>query len=194
MICLVGRPCTYRYEVAKALKDYGYEIIKPYKQVEQVEGKQGQLNLGVNSDYKYISKLRLDTLEQQGKLVLKTEIQGEVFGIPHPVGYSKYVIVATPEIVEKLKNIYKKQIITVLIDTERKIPQFNGQEKSGVYQGIDQSYTKFMSAPFTLNEREEQLYRLKADIVVENSAFVDRTVMRILVKLNESKELENDNR
>lgn len=65
--------------------------------------------------YKFIPKYYGDILLKCDVLLLWERFGGEYIGVPQPVGHSKYIIVANPDMVSKLKERFKGQVWAVFI-------------------------------------------------------------------------------
>ena len=125
------------------------------------------------------------------------------YGIPRPFGYLKYVIVATPDIVEILKKEYKNQVYQVYIDDDKQSASDSNSEQGQ----IDNSESKrvsnsdtiqdklrnlrqvqeFIQSPFQVKETDEDKARKQADIVVEQDENPKRLALKIVYLLDKLK-------
>lgn len=171
IICILGRPCQIRYELADALVNLGYHKIVQYTTRNPLAD---EIN---HKDYHFISYDEKNRLTAHGMIAGWLVKDGFMYGIPHPVGYAKYVIVATPQVVEILRKFYSKQVKVVVIDDE-------SDENTQIFRQINPDCVYQETG---LKKSEYSDYKNKADVIIGNSDNVKRQAIKIIFRLNSQK-------
>lgn len=194
IICLMGKALTCRQELEKQLQNLGYHKLIKYM-ISDEDG------LDSNEDYRKLTFQEYLTLKNQSAVLKWIQYDNVKYGIPRPFGYLKYVIVATPDIVEILKKEYKNQVYQVYIDNDK---QSNSDSEQGSVESsenkrISNSDTiqdklrnlrqvqKFIQSPFQVKETDEDKARKQADIVVEQDENPKRLALKIVYLLDKLK-------
>lgn len=194
IICLMGKALTCRQELEKQLQNLGYHKLIKYMISDEDD-------LDSNEDYRKLTFQEYLTLKNQSAVLKWIQYDNVKYGIPRPFGYLKYVIVATPDIVEILKKEYKNQVYQVYIDNDK---QSNSDSEQGSVESsenkrISNSDTiqdklrnlrqvqKFIQSPFQVKETDEDKARKQADIVVEQDENPKRLALKIVYLLDKLK-------
>lgn len=194
IICLMGKALTCRQELEKQLQNLGYHKLIKYMISDETD-------LDSNEDYRKLTFQEYLTLKNQSAVLKWIQYDNVKYGIPRPFGYLKYVIVATPDIVEILKKEYKNQVYQVYIDDDK---QSNRDSKQGSIENseskrINNSNTiqdklrnlrqvqEFIQSPFQVKETDEDKARKQADIVVEQDENPKRLALKIVYLLDKLK-------
>lgn len=160
-----------------------------------------ETDLDSNEDYRKLTFQEYLTLKNQSAVLKWIQYDNVKYGIPRPFGYLKYVIVATPDIVEILKKEYKNQVYQVYIDNDK---QSDSDSKQGSIENsedriINNSDTiqdklrnlrqvqEFIQSPFQVKETDEDKARKQADIVVEQDENPKRLALKIVYLLDKLK-------
>lgn len=194
IICLMGKALTCRQELEKQLQNLGYHKLIKYMISDEDD-------LDSNEDYRKLTFQEYLTLKNQSAVLKWIQYDNVKYGIPRPFGYLKYVIVATPDIVEILKKEYKNQVYQVYIDNDK---QSDNDSEQGSIQNsenkrISNSNTiqdklrnlrqvqEFIQSPFQVRETDEDKARKQADIVVEQDKNPKRLALKIVYLLDKLK-------
>lgn len=204
IICLMGKALTCRQELEKQLQNLGYHKLIKYMISDEDD-------LDSNEDYRKLTFQEYLTLKNQSAVLKWIQYDNVKYGIPRPFGYLKYVIVATPDIVEILKKEYKNQVYQVYIDNDKQSnsnSDSNSDSDSDSEQGsienienkrISNSDTiqdklrnlrqvqEFIQSPFQVKETDEDKARKQADIVVEQDENPKKLALKIVYLLDKLK-------
>ena len=192
IICLMGKALTCRYKLEKQLHNLGYHKLIKYMISDEDD-------LDSNEDYRKLTFQEYLTLKNQSAVLKWIQYDNVKYGIPRPFGYLKYVIVATPDIVEMLKKEYKNQVYQVYIDDNKQSNSKQGQIENSENKRISNSDTiqdklrnlrqvqEFIQSPFQVKETDEDKARKQADIVVEQDENPKRLALKIVYLLDKLK-------
>lgn len=192
IICLMGKALTCRQELEKQLQNLGYHKLIKYMISDEDD-------LDSNEDYRKLTFQEYLTLKNQSAVLKWIQYDNIKYGIPRPFGYLKYVIVATPDIVEILKKEYKNQVYQVYIDDNKQSDSKQGSIENSENKGISNSDTiqdklrnlrqvqEFIQSPFQVKETDEDKARKQADIVVEQDENPKRLALKIVYLLDKLK-------
>ena len=189
IICLMGKALTCRQELEKQLQNLGYHKLIKYMISDEDD-------LDSNEDYRKLTFQEYLTLKNQSAVLKWIQYDNIKYGIPRPFGYLKYVIVATPDIVEILKKEYKNQVYQVYIDDNKQSDSKQGSIENSEDKGISNSDTiqgklrnlrqvqEFIQSPFQVKETDEDKARKQADIVVEQDENTKKLALKIVYLLD----------
>lgn len=192
IICLMGKALTCRQELEKQLQNLGYHKLIKYMISDEDD-------LDSNEDYRKLTFQEYLTLKNQSAVLKWIQYDNVKYGIPRPFGYLKYVIVATPDIVEILKKEYKNQVYQVYIDNDKQSNSKQGSIENSENKGISNSNTiqdklrnlrqvqEFIQSPFQVKETDEDKARKQADIAVEQDENPKRLALKIVYLLDKLK-------
>lgn len=192
IICLMGKALTCRQELEKQLQNLGYHKLIKYMISDEDD-------LDSNEDYRKLTFQEYLTLKNQSAVLKWIQYDNIKYGIPRPFGYLKYVIVATPDIVEILKKEYKNQVYQVYIDDNKQSDSKQGSIENSENKRINNSDTiqdklrnlrqvqKFIQSPFQVKETDEDKARKQADIVVEQDENPKKLALKIIYLLDKLK-------
>lgn len=197
IICLMGKALTRRWELEKQLQNLGYHKLIKYMISDEDD-------LDSNEDYRKLTFQEYLTLKNQSAVLKWIQYDNVKYGIPRPFGYLKYVIVATPDIVEILKKEYKNQVYQVYIDDNK---QSDSKQDDSEQDSIENNENKkisnsdtiqgklrnlrqvqeFIQSPFQVKETDEDKARKQADIVVEQDENPKKLALKIVYLLDKLK-------
>lgn len=192
IICLMGKALTCRQELEKQLQNLGYHKLIKYMISDEDD-------LDSNEDYRKLTFQEYLTLKNQSAVLKWIQYDNVKYGIPRPFGYLKYVIVATPDIVEILKKEYKNQVYQVYIDDKKQSDSKQNSIENSENKRISNSDTiqdklknlrqvqKFIQSPFQVKETDEDKAKKQADIVVEQDENPKRLALKIIYLLDKLK-------
>ena len=192
IICLMGKALTCRQELEKQLQNLGYHKLIKYMISDEDD-------LDSNEDYRKLTFQEYLTLKNQSAVLKWIQYDNVKYGIPRPFGYLKYVIIATPDIVEILKKEYKNQVYQVYIDDDKQSNSKQGQIENSENKRISNSDTiqdklrnlrqvqEFIQSPFQVKETDEDKARKQADIVVEQDENTKKLALKIVYLLDKLK-------
>lgn len=192
IICLMGKALTCRQELEKQLQNLGYHKLIKYMISDEDD-------LDSNEDYRKLTFQEYLTLKNQSAVLKWIQYDNIKYGIPRPFGYLKYVIVATPDIVEILKKEYKNQVYQVYIDDNKQSDSKQGSIENSEHKRINNSDTiqdklrnlrqvqEFIQSPFQVKETDEDKARKRADIVVEQDGNPKKLALKIIYLLDKLK-------
>ena len=192
IICLMGKALTCRQELEKQLQNLGYHKLIKYMISDEDD-------LDSNEDYRKLTFQEYLTLKNQSAVLKWIQYDNIKYGIPRPFGYLKYVIVATPDIVEILKKEYKNQVYQVYIDDNKQSDSKQDSIENSENKRISNSDTiqgklrnlrqvqEFIQSPFQVKETDEDKARKQADIVVEQDENPKRLALKIVYLLDKLK-------
>lgn len=192
IICLMGKTLTCRQELEKQLQNLGYHKLIKYMISDEND-------LDSNEDYRKLTFQEYLTLKNQSAVLKWIQYDNVKYGIPRPFGYLKYVIVATPDIVEILKKEYKNQVYQVYIDDDKQSDSKQGSIENSENRRISNSDTiqdklrnlrqvqEFIQSPFQVKETDEDKARKQADIVVEQDENPKKLALKIVYLLDKLK-------
>ena len=192
IICLMGKALTCRQELEKQLQNLGYHKLIKY----MISNEDG---LDSNEDYRKLTFQEYLTLKNQSAVLKWIQYDNVKYGIPRPFGYLKYVIVATPDIVEILKKEYRNQVYQVYIDDNKQNDSEQGSIENSENKRISNSDTiygrlrnlrqvqEFIQSPFQVKETDEDKARKQADIVVEQDENPKKLALKIVYLLDKLK-------
>lgn len=194
IICLMGKALTCRQELEKQLQNLGYHKLIKYMISDEDD-------LDSNEDYRKLTFQEYLTLKNQSAVLKWIQYDNVKYGIPRPFGYLKYVIVATPDIVEILKKEYKNQVYQVYIDDNKQSDSDSeqGSIENSENKRVNNSDTiqdklrnlrqvqEFIQSPFQVKETDEDKARKQADIVVEQDENPKRLALKIVYLLDKLK-------
>lgn len=194
IICLMGKALTCRQELEKQLQNLGYHKLIKYMISDEND-------LDSNEDYRKLTFQEYLTLKNQSAVLKWIQYDNVKYGIPRPFGYLKYVIVATPDIVEILKKEYKNQVYQVYIDDDKQSDSDSeqGSTENSQNKRISNSDTiydklknlrqvqEFVQSPFQVKETDEDKARKQADIVVEQDENPKKLALKIIYLLDKLK-------
>lgn len=192
IICLMGKALTCRQELEKQLQNLGYHKLIKYMISDEDD-------LDSNEDYRKLTFQEYLTLKNQSAVLKWIQYDNIKYGIPRPFGYLKYVIVATPDIVEILKKEYKNQVYQVYIDDNKQSDSKQGSIENSENKRINNSDTiqdklrnlrqvqEFIQSPFQVKETDEDKARKRADIVVEQDGNPKKLALKIIYLLDKLK-------
>lgn len=196
IICLMGKALTCRQELEKQLQNLGYHKLIKYMISDEDD-------LDSNEDYRKLTFQEYLTLKNQSAVLKWIQYDNVKYGIPRPFGYLKYVIVATPDIVEILKKEYKNQVYQVYID-DNKQSNSNSDSEQGSIENSESKRTsnsdtmqdklrnlrqvqEFIQSPFQVKETDEDKAKKQADIVVEQDENTKKLALKIVYLLDKLK-------
>ena len=192
IICLMGKALTCRQELEKQLQNLGYHKLIKYMISDEDD-------LDSNEDYRKLTFQEYLTLKNQSAVLKWIQYDNIKYGIPRPFGYLKYVIVATPDIVEILKKEYKNQVYQVYIDDNKQSDSKQDSIENSENKRISNSDTiqdklrnlrqvqEFIQSPFQVKETDEDKARKQADIVVEQDENPKKLALKIIYLLDKLK-------
>lgn len=192
IICLMGKALTCRQELEKQLQNLGYHKLIKYMISDETD-------LDSNEDYRKLTFQEYLTLKNQSAVLKWIQYDNVKYGIPRPFGYLKYVIVATPDIVEILKKEYKNQVYQVYIDNDKQSDNKQDSAENSEDKRVSNSDTiqdklrnlrqvqEFIQSPFQVKETDEDKARKQADIVVEQDENPKRLALKIVYLLDKLK-------
>lgn len=192
IICLMGKALTCRQELEKQLQNLGYHKLIKYMISDEDD-------LDSNEDYRKLTFQEYLTLKNQSAVLKWIQYDNIKYGIPRPFGYLKYVIIATPDIVEILKKEYKNQVYQVYIDDNKQSDSKQGSIENSENKRINNSDTiqdklrnlrqvqEFIQSPFQVKETDEDKARKQADIVVEQDENPKKLALKIIYLLDKLK-------
>lgn len=192
IICLMGKTLTCRQELEKQLQNLGYHKLIKYMISDEND-------LDSNEDYRKLTFQEYLTLKNQSAVLKWIQYDNVKYGIPRPFGYLKYVIVATPDIVEILKKEYKNQVYQVYIDDDKQSDSKQGSIENSENKRTSNSDTiqdklrnlrqvqEFIQSPFQVKETDEDKARKQADIVVEQDENPKKLALKIVYLLDKLK-------
>ena len=194
IICLMGKALTCRQELEKQLQNLGYHKLIKYMISDEDD-------LDSNEDYRKLTFQEYLTLKNQSAVLKWIQYDNIKYGIPRPFGYLKYVIVATPDIVEILKKEYKNQVYQVYIDNDKQSASNSKQNsiENSENKRVNNSDTiqgklrnlrqvqEFIQSPFQVKETDEDKARKQADIVVEQDENPKKLALKIVYLLDKLK-------
>lgn len=192
IICLMGKALTCRQELEKQLQNLGYHKLIKYMISDEDD-------LDSNEDYRKLTFQEYLTLKNQSAVLKWIQYDNVKYGIPRPFGYLKYVIVATPDIVEILKKEYKNQVYQVYIDDNKQSDSKQGSIENIENKRVSNSDTiqgklrnlrqvqEFIQSPFQVKETDEDKARKQADIVVEQDENPKKLALKIVYLLDKLK-------
>lgn len=192
IICLMGKALTCRQELEKQLQNLGYHKLIKYMISDEDD-------LDSNEDYRKLTFQEYLTLKNQSAVLKWIQYDNVKYGIPRPFGYLKYVIVATPDIVEILKKEYKNQVYQVYIDNDKQSDSKQGSTENSENKRISNPDTiqdklrnlrqvqEFIQSPFQVKETDEDKARKQADIVVEQNENPKKLALKIVYLLDKLK-------
>lgn len=199
IICLMGKALTCRQELEKQLQNLGYHKLIKYM-ISDEDG------LDSNEDYRKLTFQEYLTLKNQSTVLKWIQYDNVKYGIPRPFGYLKYVIVATPDIVEILKKEYKNQVYQIYIDDDKQSDSKQGSIENSENNRISNSDTiqdklrnlrqvqEFIQSPFQVKETDEDKARKQADIVVEQDENPKRLALKIAYLLDKLKKYNKNSK
>lgn len=202
IICLMGKALTCRQELEKQLQNLGYHKLIKYMISDEND-------LDSNEDYRKLTFQEYLTLKNQSAVLKWIQYDNVKYGIPRPFGYLKYVIVATPDIVEILKKEYKNQVYQVYIDNDKQSDSKQGStenNENSENKRIRNSDTiqdklrnlrqvqEFIQSPFQVKETDEDKARKQADIVVEQDENPKRLALKIVYLLDKLKKYNKNSK
>ena len=198
----MGKALTCRQELEKQLQNLGYHKLIKYMISDEDD-------LDSNEDYRKLTFQEYLTLKNQSAVLKWIQYDNVKYGIPRPFGYLKYVIVATPDIVEILKKEYKNQVYQVYIDDAKQSDseQSDSKQSDSEWNSLQNSENKrinnsdtiqdklrnlrqvqeFIQSPFQVKETDEDKARKQADIVVEQDENPKRLALKIVYLLDKLK-------
>ena len=183
IICLMGKPCTQIYKLADQLELRGYSRLVPYTTKKSLVIKGSK-----TTRYKFVTHKNALELEKNKLVAVWKQYSHDLIGIPHPFGHQRYVLIATPDVVRKLKKIYQGQVWQVFID--------NQIQSTGLYVNAQSSEAKVMNLfktnnyiaqPLLLSDSNTDEARKLADITIQDSQDYFRQVVKLLLQLEEIK-------
>lgn len=192
IICLMGKALTCRQELEKQLQNLGYHKLIKYMISDEDD-------LDSSEDYRKLTFQEYLTLKNQSAVLKWIQYDNVKYGIPRPFGYLKYVIVATPDIVEILKKEYKNQVYQVYIDDDKQSDSKQGSIENSEDKRVNNSDTiqdklrnlrqvqEFIQSPFQVKETDEDKAKKQADIVVEQDENPKRLALKIVYLLDKLK-------
>lgn len=200
IICLMGKALTCRQELENQLQNLGYHKLIKYMISDEDD-------LDSNEDYRKLTFQEYLTLKNQSAVLKWIQYDNVKYGIPRPFGYLKYVIVATPDIVEILKKEYKNQVYQVYIDNDKQSDSNSKQDSIENSETSENSENKrvnnsdtiqdklrnlrqvqeFIQSPFQVKETDEDKARKQADIVVEQDENPKKLALKIIYLLDKLK-------
>lgn len=189
IICLMGKALTRRAEIEKQLQNLGY-----HKLVKYIITDDNDTN-NYSDDYRRLTFQEYLTVKNSGQVLKWVEYDNVKYGIPRPFGYLKYVMVATPEIVDILKKEYKQQVFQVYIDDssdQDKQNETNEQKElnDNPFNKI-KSVQNFISSPFQVKDTELNKAKQQADVVIKQDNDPKRLAMKIIFMLSKLKRYNN---
>ena len=198
----MGKALTCRQELEKQLQNLGYHKLIKYMISDEDD-------LDSNEDYRKLTFQEYLTLKNQSAVLKWIQYDNVKYGIPRPFGYLKYVIVATPDIVEILKKEYNNQVYQVYIDDAKQSDseQSDSKQSDSEWNSLQNSENKrinnsdtiqdklrnlrqvqeFIQSPFQVKETDEDKARKQADIVVEQDENPKRLALKIVYLLDKLK-------
>lgn len=167
IICLMGKTYKQTYSIAKQLETHGYSLITPYTNIQQLQD-----NNKEHQNYRVTTSRNISDLRKNGLIAAQKTYKNGLIDVPHPFGYSKYVLVATPDIVKALKDIYKGQVWSV----------YTNEIKQNTYNKDE---------PLLLQKDNIKEAERIADLKIEESEDSFKQAVKILVGLKEIKTIKD---
>lgn len=179
IICLMGKALTRRAEIEKQLQNLGY-----HKLIKYVITDDNDTN-NYSDEYRRLTFQEYLTVKNSGQVLKWIEYDNVKYGIPRPFGYLKYVMIATPEIVDILKKEYKQQVFQIYIDDEDaddNVKSLGDNPFSRI-----KSVQNFIQSPFQVKDTEVSKAKEQSDIVIKQDNDPKRLAMEIIFMLNKIK-------
>lgn len=171
IVCIMGKALTSKQKIEQSLQNLGYHRLAKYRIC-------GFDETDSQSEYKDLSFSEYTRLNNQKAVLKWIEFDNVKYGIPRPFGYLKYVMIATPDIVELLKEQYKNQVFVVYIDDQNTESDFLKSMK-----GVQ----KYISQPFQVKDDDCEKAKQLADIVVNDNENTKKLALKIVFMLNKLK-------
>lgn len=110
IICIMGRSGSGKSTIEKLFENIGYTRVISYTTREMRSGEENHVN------YHFINREQFQSLIDNGHLIEWAEYNGNLYGLPKPVGSNKYVVVTETDGFKQLKQLYGDQVFGVYLD------------------------------------------------------------------------------
>ena len=111
IVAILGKSGSGKSTLERAFENIGFNRMISYTTRNMREHEQN------HREYHFVSREQFEKLIQSGILIEWAEYNGNMYGSAKPVGSDKNVIVVEPNGMNKLKELYGRQVVSVYLDT-----------------------------------------------------------------------------
>jgi guanylate kinase len=146
IVCIMGRRNSGKSSVKKALEAVGFKKLNTYttkgETPEEIE------ELGRHG-YIHINRELFKAHVERGHIIETETYDNELYGIAIPFGARKYVTTVSPDGLEKLREVYGKQVIGIYLSCDDQTAQSRDNQTNRLAKST------YLDDPDTLNKMQE---------------------------------------
>jgi guanylate kinase len=159
--------------VEKALSSLGFKASVSYTtRGINTAGHKGEIN-GV--DYNFVTKEQFKQLISKNMLIEYTEVYGNYYGTPKFYGSTRYVAVVELEGYRAIKNLYKGQVLGVLLTADKATVEERSKICSDDFKNSDEKRKRLEKDEAMVAEMEKE-----ADLIIDSTIGVNQITIEIL--------------
>lgn len=181
VICIMGGSKSGKSTVEKALKGLGFKPSVSYTtRGINTGGHTGEVN-GI--DYNFVTREQFNQLIEKNMLIEHAEIYGNLYGTPKFYGSTKHVAVVELEGFKAIRDIYKGQVIGVLLTADAKTIEERSRLCSEAFNGSEEQKIR-------LSKDEEMVIEMakEADLIIDSTIGVNNITAKILKEVSRRRE------
>jgi guanylate kinase len=112
IVCIMGRRNSGKSSVKKALEAVGFKKLNTYTTKGDTQEEIEELE---RHGYLHISREVFNKHVESGHIIETETYDNELYGIAKPFGARKYVVTVSPDGLNKLREVYGKQVIGIYL-------------------------------------------------------------------------------
>lgn len=180
IICIMGGSKSGKSTVEKYLSKLGYTPSVSYTTRKiNTGGHKDEVN---GKDYNFVTREQFNELVRKDIIIEHEELYGNMYGTPRLIGSTKYVAVVGLNGYKALRNIYKGQVLGVMLTTDLETlkqrfetctDDFKDSNEAKLRSSVDDKMTIEMAK--------------EADIIIDSTIGVENIATIILKKVKEIK-------
>lgn len=185
VVCIMGGSKAGKSTVEKALKNLGFKPSVSYTtRGINTGGHSGEVN-GV--DYNFITREQFKKLIDKNMLIEHVEIYGNLYGTPKFYGSTRYVAVVELEGYRAIRDLYKGQVLGVLLTADANTIAERSKMCSEEFDGSEEQRLR-------LNKDESMVIEMakEADLIIDSTIGVNNITAKILKEIARRREKSNE--
>ena len=181
VICIMGGSKSGKSTVEKALTGLGFKPSVSYTtRGINTGGHTGEVN-GI--DYNFVTREQFKQLIDKNMLIEHAEIYGNLYGTPKFYGSTRYVAVVEIEGFRAIRDLYKGQVIGVLLTADPKTIAERSKLCSEEFEGSDEQRIRL-----TKDEKMVIEMAQEADLIIDSTIGVNNITAEILKEVKRRRE------
>lgn len=181
IICIMGGSKSGKSTVERALKGLGFKPSVSYTtRGINTGGHTGEVN-GV--DYNFVTREQFNQLIEKNILIEYAEIYGNLYGTPKFYGSTRYVAVVELEGFRAIRDLYKGQVLGVLLTADAETIKERSKICSDSFSGSAEQKVRADKDKDMVIEMAKE-----ADLIIDSTIGVQNITAKILKEVRKRRE------